>query len=303
MQDNYSFDTIKVKSSSGIAFMIPTACSLEYRQHNRADSFTREFRDKDHTLSSTRKLNKIIEQSDASDTGTRDIISCEGTDALWNIVIGKFPNMPSINESNYMSECVMFGEILNKLHQGRAGLIKCELENDTIGTNNLFTEFNVYGDNDFGNYKRFVYNFYHKNHYYNIFGQCHFDGSNDCESVSQITSIIAKSFGKMIKLLPIILILSFSSNVFSDKKSYKNLVDKTNNTNERIAVCIPVYVEMSTFYEYVLIKQLEESNSEWKKTANMLRNSLSREFFSLDLIEGDSSLENLKDSAWMNRAE
>ena len=101
----------------------------------------------------------------------------------------------------------------------------------------------------------------------------------------------------MNKILPIILILSFSSNVFSDKTSYKNLVDKTNNTNERIAVCIPVYVEMGAFYEYVLIKQLKESNSKWKKTANMLRNSLSREFFALDLIEGNSSLKNLKDSA------
>ena len=39
------------------------------------------------------------------------------------------------------------------------------------------------------------------------------------------------------------------------KISYKQ------DTNERIAVCIPVYVEMGAFYEYVLIKQLKESNS------------------------------------------
>lgn len=195
-QEDYLSETIDVKSSNGISFKIPNICTLEYRETSRGESFNNDLRDKDHTLSSKQKLNKILEISDNADTGTTDIISCSGTDALWNIVIGKFPIMNSINESNIMENCVTFGEMLNKINNGRSRLIKCELENDTVGSNNIFIEFDVNDDEKHGDYKRFVHNFYYDNYFYNIFGQCHINGSNDCRYVRRITSLIAQSFGR-----------------------------------------------------------------------------------------------------------
>ena len=93
-----------------------------------------------------------------------------------------------------MDNCVMFGEMINKIHNGQAKLIKCEIEEETIGTNNVFFEFDVDTDKAYGRYKRFVYNFYYNKYFYNLFGQCHIDGTNDCDAVSNITLEIAKSF-------------------------------------------------------------------------------------------------------------
>ncbi len=147
-------------------------------------------------MSSNTKLNDLLEITESANTGTTDVIYCENSDAIWNIVIGYYPYMDSINESNRMNHCVSFGETINKIHSGGAKLIRCEFDQETIGSNNLFIEFEVYNDELAGMYKRFVYNFYYKKYFYNIFGQCHLNGSNDCDEVSKITIMIAKSFGR-----------------------------------------------------------------------------------------------------------
>jgi hypothetical protein len=195
-QKDYLFETINVKSSNGMPFKIPDSCTLEYRERPSEKLFSKDLKDKDHTLSSKHKLNKTIEIAESVETETTDIISCNDTDAFWNILIGKFPEMGSINSSNIMEACVTFGESINLMTDGKSRLIKCELENSTIGSNNMFIEFDVSNDKTHGSYKRFGYNFYYNNFFYNIIGQCHINGSNDCKYVSRVTSLIAESFGK-----------------------------------------------------------------------------------------------------------
>ena len=194
--ESMKFKMFKVKSSSGIPFMIPKHCKLKYLETSPKYDFDNTVKDSDYTLSNKLKLNDVIESTENAGYGTTDVINCEGTDAIWYIFIGNHPDSFSLDESNIMSECVNFGEMINKLHNGKTQLHACKLHDITVGTNNLYTEFTVNDENIYGEYTRFAYNFLYQKFYFSVIGQCHLKSRKDCNKVSEITIEIAKSFAR-----------------------------------------------------------------------------------------------------------
>tara|TARA_Y100000996_G_C22516195_1_gene640471 strand:+ start:306 stop:1052 length:747 start_codon:yes stop_codon:yes gene_type:complete len=182
-----------VKSSSGHKLKIHNTCSIGY-QSDTQKLIDDELKSKDITLSDGNKLNAM--EIDDSNRLMTDVINCENINATWNIIKIRYDYMDSIDEDNLMDTCISLGEGINFIYHGKAKIFKCELEEGTRGSNNLYTEFEGYDED--GKFKRFVHNFYHDKIFYNIFGQCALN-SPECSSVKHMTKMIAYSYDQINK--------------------------------------------------------------------------------------------------------